>query len=593
MRGTASTSSQQHQREALHDGTSNPHIIVQLYACARVSAFPVTALYVRALDMDSTADRGSTTEPDTPQAEPDSSPCAHAPTGSGSADAQVGARAASQHVFARLIPTTALARAAVQRVRTHGDAHHQQFLGETDLLGESTLCFELALQPQPCFPRAGWRIGKGRQYAEATSRGLQAHQMHRGVDLLLDMSGVDQEHGLAGIHARFSWVKGAAGFFLITHGNPCTLNGTIITDDRRTIPPSNMIQFGECVFVLKYVERNPEQEDLFQLELGAFMRTVLEDQTPVILPTPAECNARLGEWTIHHAMARGTYGTVYLVTDARGRVAAAKQLLKTKVVARSIDNEIKMTELIRSFNHQRLLQPLEIRHVKCLSNYEIQRIRSLLDATWDPATYGNITDEYTIFMPYHNATLRSLIVSDVDHTQRQIFFAKLIEAVAFLHSKGLCHRDVKPENILIRTYNPPEPVITDFGSMSDRKVNRYDRCGTILYLAPEQQDGLEHGQAVDCWACGLIGWELLSNRSLSNRVLPGRMLDRLHQDLDDKLHQDSQIAACSRLLLLANPDLRITAHYTCKLLASVGLLSLQDDSQIQDKLQDLKRTKLS
>lgn len=67
-----------------------------------------------------------------------------------------------------------------------------------------------------------------------------------------------------------------------------------------------------------------------------------------------------------------------------------------------------------------------------------------------------------------NATFRSLYGSNVLAKGRAIFFAQPSEAISFLHKHGIWHRDVKPDNVLVRSYEPPDAMLTAFGCASDR-----------------------------------------------------------------------------------------------------------------------------
>lgn len=48
---------------------------------------------------------------------------------------------------------------------------------------------------------------------------------------------------------------------------------------------------------------------------------------------------------------------------------------------------------------------------------------------------------------------------------------------------------MKPDNILVRSYEPPDAMLTDFGCASDNPTILYDWPGTVPYLAPEQVEG--------------------------------------------------------------------------------------------------------
>lgn len=144
---------------------------------------------------------------------------------------------------------------------------------------------------------------------------------------------------------------------------------------------------------------------------------------------------------------------------------------------------------------------------------------------------------------------------------------QLLEAVSFLHEHKICHRDIKPDNILVRSYDPPDSMLTDFGCASDSQRILYDRPGTIPYLAPEQVEKKTHGPAVDYWACGIIALELIRKKVISRRILPG-------QELEDHwtfLSQSSlPLGSVSKSMLVEDPDQRIDADQGLELLRAKG-----------------------
>jgi calcium/calmodulin-dependent protein kinase I len=101
--------------------------------------------------------------------------------------------------------------------------------------------------------------------------------------------------------------------------------------------------------------------------------------------------------------------------------------------------------------------------------------------------------------------------------EANILVCSLLEAVTYIHSKGIMHRDLKPENILLVSKDSDTDIkISDFGlaKMSKDFPSRLPRstsiCGSDFYLAPEVVKQEEYGREVDIWAVGVITYSLLS-----------------------------------------------------------------------------------
>lgn len=81
----------------------------------------------------------------------------------------------------------------------------------------------------------------------------------------------------------------------------------------------------------------------------------------------------------------------------------------------------------------------------------------------------------------------------------------LFHSVASLHAKGIMHRDLKLENILLSKSSGLDIRIADFGlaTMSSRA---HDMSGSLQYMAPEIAIPLNQGysSAVDCWSLGIV-----------------------------------------------------------------------------------------
>uniref|UniRef100_A0A8D0G4V0 CaM kinase-like vesicle-associated protein n=1 Tax=Sphenodon punctatus TaxID=8508 RepID=A0A8D0G4V0_SPHPU len=88
---------------------------------------------------------------------------------------------------------------------------------------------------------------------------------------------------------------------------------------------------------------------------------------------------------------------------------------------------------------------------------------------------------------------------------------QVLEAVAYLHSLKIVHRNLKLENLVY--YNRlknSKIVISDFHLAKLENGLIKEPCGTPEYLAPEVVGRQRYGRPVDCWAIGVIMYILLS-----------------------------------------------------------------------------------
>ena len=108
-------------------------------------------------------------------------------------------------------------------------------------------------------------------------------------------------------------------------------------------------------------------------------------------------------------------------------------------------------------------------------------------------------------------------------------FRGLMEGINFCHKLGICHRDLKLENIMLigEEPEPPSVKIADFGLsvLQDAPQGRGRHaslsltfCGSPLYAAPELMtdgaapDGYDASRS-DVWSCGVILYALLCSAS--------------------------------------------------------------------------------
>ncbi|XP_060931429.1 caM kinase-like vesicle-associated, like [Limanda limanda] len=231
------------------------------------------------------------------------------------------------------------------------------------------------------------------------------------------------------------------------------------------------------------------------------------------------------------------------------KVFVCKKFLKKdgRKVRKAAKNEIMILKLV---NHPNILQLID--------TYETRKEYLIIQ---ELATGGDVFDW---ILDQGNYTER-----DASNVIRQV-----LEAVAYLHSLNIVHRNLKLENLMYYTENNHNKVV-----LRDFYLSRFENgpitepCGTPEYLAPEVVARHRYGRPVDCWAVGVIMFILLSgnppfydeteeeNTDLHNRIIFCRIVAG-DFEFDTPYWDDISPAAKELVCRLMEVDqmLRITAQ---------------------------------
>jgi serine/threonine protein kinase len=126
--------------------------------------------------------------------------------------------------------------------------------------------------------------------------------------------------------------------------------------------------------------------------------------------------------------------------------------------------------------------------------------------------------------------------------------ADLCEALDHAHSRGVVHRDIKPQNVQV-TEGEPRAKLMDFGiaRLADDSplTAPGDVVGTLAYMSPEQAEGRTAGPETDVYSLALMLYECWSGENPHRRSTPAataraigdraRRLRRLRPDLPREL----------------------------------------------------------
>jgi len=92
---------------------------------------------------------------------------------------------------------------------------------------------------------------------------------------------------------------------------------------------------------------------------------------------------------------------------------------------------------------------------------------------------------------------------------------QLLDAVGYAHSRGVVHRDIKPDNVFVT--GDGRVKLTDFGIAHVGTGTALTQAGTIMgtpgYMAPEQVRGESVDSRADIFAIGVIAYELMTGRN--------------------------------------------------------------------------------
>jgi serine/threonine protein kinase len=253
-------------------------------------------------------------------------------------------------------------------------------------------------------------------------------------------------------------------------------------------------------------------------------------------------------------LGQGSFGVVYRGTNKKtNELVAIKHLDRAALTRKGVKQE----NLKREISMMRAVDSEFVLHL-----IDVYQTKPLVYLVLEHCEGGDFGDKLT-----ERATS---LQSSIRETEAAAWMRQVLGAVNALHSRGICHRDIKPDNFLVAfTDKGSQLKLADFGHAITVKNNALltEKCGTPAFMAPEVHSlpsSKGYSLPVDMWATGCIMFMLMT-RNRHPFVSNGRLLERclLRGEVEfsqglmgdlllNKFSEESQVL-CKKLL---EPDAR-------------------------------------
>jgi serine/threonine protein kinase len=172
---------------------------------------------------------------------------------------------------------------------------------------------------------------------------------------------------------------------------------------------------------------------------------------------------------------------------ARKRIHRQHDLRKDKVVIKKFENEL---QILKRLDHPHL--------VKVFGSYSDNKYVAFIMkpvATLDLKKYLRTCEGH---------------LNNGERVRFRTYYGCLATAVAYLHENDIRHKDIKPNNILLKNN---DIYITDFGTAIEFDEGQSITKGTVktktpAYQSPEVARGAKRGRSSDIWSLGVTFFEM-------------------------------------------------------------------------------------
>eukprot|EP00906_Rhabdomonas_costata_P026567 RCo037858 len=297
--------------------------------------------------------------------------------------------------------------------------------------------------------------------------------------------------------------------------------------------------------------------------MAAAHRAETGSPKPSLPPVPDQAFNAL--YSLQEQLGKGSYAVVHrcIKRDSSRAQFAVKVVDKTKAKGSTLESLTTETAIMKQIQHRHIVSLADVLNTSTTLYIVLELLRG-----------GDLLMMVTKLTSYSESTAACLM-------------GKMLNALNYLHNKGICHRDLKPDNLLLTrpiTSLKIDPQIhkewltdikvADFGFATtcsdDNTLTKC--CGTPYYIAPEilnhgvYKSGPPYGKQCDMWSAGVIAYVLLCGFPPFNGKDRSELFRRIVRG-DVKFPPDTAWGRVSdeaksfvRALLEVNPSKRLTAE---------------------------------
>ena len=216
--------------------------------------------------------------------------------------------------------------------------------------------------------------------------------------------------------------------------------------------------------------------------------------------------AALGpDYAVEGKLGAGGFAVVYLVRDVHLKRKLAVKVLSPDVIASHsvLERFRREAETVAQLSHPYIV-PLHF----------IGQKDDLVYLVMEAIDGGSLADK-----------LQREQMLSIDDASR--IFGEVASALAYAHKRGVVHRDIKPQNVLLDT-ETGRALVTDFGIARTEEGGSLTATGMVVgtpaYLSPEQVTGEPSDHRADIYALGVMMYEMLAGKPPFTGATPTAVL---------------------------------------------------------------------